>query len=32
VEDDLGAEARRVAHFDRRRGLGHHDRARDAEP
>src|SRR6266850_2425826 len=31
VEDDLGTEARDVAHFDRRRALRHHDRARDAE-
>lgn len=31
VQDDLGAEANRVAYFDRRRGLRHHDRARDAE-
>ena len=32
VEDDLGAEARDVAHFDRWRGLRHHDRAWNAEP
>jgi hypothetical protein len=31
VEDDLGTEARDVAHFDRRRALRHHDRARDAK-
>jgi hypothetical protein len=31
VQDDLGAEARDVAHFDRGGALRHHDGAWDAQ-